>query len=201
MVDMVLEELEIRGLSPPVTKKFPFALVSSSGTPQDNRSKAIAELLSTERNYIESLQELMVYKQDLESKNVLSNDHIHAMFANLPELLDFQRRFLFSLEATLALPPKEQHIGAIFIQYEEGFQVYNAMCASYSNAINIAVGNQDRMAGIGLIDPVRGLQGYLIKPVQRICRYPLMLKVSLWPDIFRKLASYLFQNLILSVMN
>jgi cell division control protein 24 len=100
------------------------------------------------------------------------------MFANLPELLDFQRRFLFSLEAILAFPQNEQNIGSIFVQYEEGFQVYNAMCASYSNAINVAVENADRLAGIGNIDAAKGLQGYLIKPVQRICRYPLILKVS-----------------------
>jgi cell division control protein 24 len=102
---------------------------------------------------------------------------VHKMFANLGELLDFQRRFLFSLEATLALPAAEQHIGAIFIQYEEGFQVYNAMCASYSTAIKLVLEHQSRLEGVGKIDP-KSLQGYLIKPVQRICRYPMMLKVS-----------------------
>ena len=92
------------------------------------------------------------------------------------ELLDFQRRFLFSLETALAAPSQEQRIGAVFIQYEPFFAVYDAMCANYGNAIQVALQNQERLTG-GSIDPVRGLQGYLIKPVQRICRYPMILKV------------------------
>lgn len=102
---------------------------------------------------------------------------IHSIFSNLSELLDFQRRFLFSLEATLAMPYEDQNIGSIFIQYQEGFQVYTPMCASYSNAITVALENQNSLSG-GSINPGRDLQGYLIKPVQRICRYPLLLKVK-----------------------
>ncbi|KAJ3369355.1 hypothetical protein HDU91_007276 [Kappamyces sp. JEL0680] len=175
VVEMVLEEMESRGLAPPA-KPFPFATTQKADAPQDNRSKSVAELLATERKYIESLQELMAYQQELVNKNAISNDTVHSIFANLPELLDFQRRFLFSLEAVLAQPLNEQNIGSVFLQYEDGFQVYNAMCASYANAINVAIENADRMSGIGAIDPVKGLQGYLIKPVQRICRYPMLLK-------------------------
>jgi hypothetical protein len=51
------------------------------------------------------------------------------------------------------------------------------MCASYGTAIKVALENADLLQGIGSIDP-RTLQGYLIKPVQRICKYPLLLKVS-----------------------
>lgn len=47
----------------------------------------------------------------------MTKDIIHSIFSNLAELLDFQRRFLFSLEANLALPQDEQRIGAVFIQY------------------------------------------------------------------------------------
>jgi cell division control protein 24 len=115
-VNMVLDDMERRGIMPP-EKKLPFATNQTSIETSDNRSKAVAELLITERKYIESLQELMIYQDDLIKSNVISKDLIHMIFANLNELLDFQRRFLFSLEATLALPSEEQHIGSIFIQY------------------------------------------------------------------------------------
>ena len=93
IVDLVLEEIESRGLAAR-PKPFPFAMGQASLKPMDNRSKAIAELLSTERKYIESLNLLMEYRNELEAKHVISNDLVHKMFANLAELLDFQRRFL-----------------------------------------------------------------------------------------------------------
>ena len=108
----------------------------------------------------------------------ISKDLLHSIFSNVAELLDFQRRFLFSLEATLATPPEEQNIGNIFIQYQEGFQVYTPMCASYSKAIQKALENQDILSN-GSIDPGRDLQAYLIKPIQRICKYPILLRVRL----------------------
>jgi cell division control protein 24 len=115
-VNMVFDEMQRRNIMPP-EKKLPFATNLTAVETGDNRSKAVSELLITERKYIESLQELMIYQEDITKANVISKDLIHMIFANLNELLDFQRRFLFSLEATLALPPEEQHIGAIFIQY------------------------------------------------------------------------------------
>ncbi|KAJ2997791.1 hypothetical protein HDV02_005160 [Globomyces sp. JEL0801] len=162
-VDLVISEIEKRGLFPP-EKPFPFATSLGLEDPADNRSKVVAELLATERAYIESLQELLQYKDDLSKSNAISKDLIHSMFANLSELVDFQRRFLFSLETELALPPTEQHIGAIFLQYEEAFSVYDSMCANYSNAVQVGLQVQERLAGIGSIDAGRQLQAYLIKP-------------------------------------
>ncbi|KAJ3314370.1 hypothetical protein HDV04_000332 [Boothiomyces sp. JEL0838] len=175
VVDKVVQEIERRGLFPR-PKPFPFATKLETEDAKDNRSKSVAELLSTERSYIESLQELMQYQQDLLRSNVVTKDILHSIFSNLGELLDFQRRFLFSLETALAAPAPDQRIGAIFIQYETAFAVYHAMCANYASATQVAIQNQERLAGVGTIDPGRGLQGYLIKPVQRICRYPLLLK-------------------------
>ena len=61
VVELVLEEIDRRGLTVP-PKKLPFATKDISGPEdaKDNRSKSIAELLSTERSYVQSLQELQV---------------------------------------------------------------------------------------------------------------------------------------------
>ena len=48
------------------------------------------------------------------------------------------------------------------------------MCANYNSAIKVALENQEILTGAGSIDP-KSLQSYLIKPVQRICRYPMIL--------------------------
>ena len=60
MVEMVLQEIARRGFSVP-QKTLPFALGQLGlGEAKDNRSKSIAELLATERSYVQSLQELLV---------------------------------------------------------------------------------------------------------------------------------------------
>jgi hypothetical protein len=56
---MVLAEIEGRGLLPP-PKALPFSTNLSNLEASDNRSKAINELLTTERRYVADMQELMV---------------------------------------------------------------------------------------------------------------------------------------------
>lgn len=58
-VNCVLDEIEKRGLMPPL-KQLPFSTNITSAQLTDNRSRAVAELFSSERKYIESMQELMV---------------------------------------------------------------------------------------------------------------------------------------------
>ena len=47
---------------------------------------------------------------------IVNRDILHAIFSSTTELLDFQRRFLIALEATLSLGPNEHRIGAVFVQ-------------------------------------------------------------------------------------
>jgi hypothetical protein len=51
--------MDARGLTPP-EKSLPFATVTKSLDTSDNRSKAVAELLSTERTFVSSMHKLMV---------------------------------------------------------------------------------------------------------------------------------------------
>ena len=65
--------------------------------------------------------------------------------------------------------------------------MYEHICGNYASAVQIALKNQETLAKISnTVDPGRGLQSLLIKPVQRICRYPLILKelVKLSTDIY-----------------
>ncbi|KAJ8329985.1 Guanine nucleotide exchange factor for Cdc42p [Batrachochytrium dendrobatidis] len=174
-ITIVVDDIERRGLLPPL-RPLPFNTNQETEKPTDNRARVVMELLETERLYITSLQELLTYENELLSNNsIVNKDMIYKIFANLPDLVDFQRRFLISMETTLSLPQMDQRIGALFINNEEGFSVYEPMCGNYDNACKLALQETAILSTNPRIDPARGLQGYLIKPVQRICKYPLLL--------------------------
>jgi cell division control protein 24 len=118
-----------------------------------------------------------VYQEELIAGDLVSRDVIHAIFSSTTELLDFQRRFLIALEGTLSLGSTEQRVGAVFIQHEDGFNIYTRICGNYAQAIQTALENAEVLSKASKVDPVRHLQSMLIKPVQRICRYPMLLKV------------------------
>ena len=46
----------------------------------------------------------------------MSADTIHLLFANLNQLVDFQRRFLIGVEAIASRSPAEQRFGNLFVQ-------------------------------------------------------------------------------------
>ncbi|KAI8926869.1 hypothetical protein BC831DRAFT_504246 [Entophlyctis helioformis] len=175
-VTLVVDTIESRGLFPP-PKPLPFATLNASAEkPTDNRARVLQEMIETERTYNHAIQELLLYQEELLSSNMVNKDTVYKLFANLPELVDFQRRFLVSMESTLSMPSSEQRIGALFVNNEEAFgSFYEVFCGNYNNACALALQEAESLSKVPRIDPVRGLQGYLIRPVQRICKYPLLL--------------------------
>ncbi|KAJ3103566.1 hypothetical protein HDU96_009219 [Phlyctochytrium bullatum] len=198
-VNMLVEKIESRGAMPP-KRPLPFSVPQQEQeAPSDNRSKLVNELIDTERKYIHDLEVLQNYEKEIIHQNLLTRDGVHSLFANLDELLDFQRRFLIAMESTLSLPTSEQRIGQLFImnvgvlvvfffslsmeemadglfQQEEYFSVYHAFCANYQFATTFALGETEKLAKLSTIIPPHMLQSYLIKPVQRVCKYPLLLQ-------------------------
>ena len=67
----------------------------------------------------------------------------------------------------------------ILILQEEGFEVYEPFCANFAYANELALeetknGTLSQLSN--LVDPQHQFGSLLIKPVQRICKYPLLLK-------------------------
>ncbi|KAJ2159541.1 Guanine nucleotide exchange factor for Cdc42p [Coemansia sp. RSA 552] len=147
------------------------------GPPQDNRERAVKEFVETERKYVQDLELLQAYMDELLKKNIISSDSIRYIFANLNSIVDFQRRFLIGVEANASQPPEDQHFGAVFVNMKEGFMVYEPYCANYTRASKLCVAEKESLKVLAhIIEPHYELPSMLIKPVQRICKYPMMME-------------------------
>ncbi|KAK6462955.1 hypothetical protein DFJ63DRAFT_318151 [Scheffersomyces coipomensis] len=144
----------------------------------DDRSKVIKELVETERKYLKDLELLSSYQKELLEAEILPNEQIHLIFPNLTEIIDFQRRFLMGLECNINVPYKYQRIGSVFIHASKGpFKVYEPWTIGQLNALDIITKEANNLKkSSSLLDPGFELQSYVIKPIQRLCKYPLLLK-------------------------
>jgi cell division control protein 24 len=113
--------------------------------------------------------------RELHIQKVLPPDTIHYLFGNLNALVDFQRRFLIQLEEIAEKQPEEQRFGALFAQNEEAFSVYEPYCSNYYSAQDLVVQETPKLQKLGhILNPTYQLPSMLIKPIQRICKYPLL---------------------------
>lgn len=169
---LLLDSLESRNLVMPSKKK-----AIQANVPKDKRDKVVEELLMTERRYVHDLELLLDYQTELQTTGALSADTIHYLFPNLNVLIDFQRRFLIGIEYHAQLPPREQFIGSVFTNFKNGFDVYEGFALNQKKACQIAVAESAKLASLShMVDPTYELPCHLIKPIQRICKYPLLLR-------------------------
>lgn len=97
---------------------------------------------------------------------------------------------MIQIEDVADKPPMEQNLGLLFVQMEEAFQVYEPFCANYQAAQDIVQQECVKLQKLAdILNPKYELPSMLIKPVQRICKYPLLLSQLIkatdkdWPHV------------------
>lgn len=163
-------------------------MVDSEGkgkTPVTIRERVIDEIVSTERDYVQHLENLQQFKNEVEASGAIPGDAVHDIFLNLNALLDFQRRFLIRVEQQNSLPEASQNWGKLFFFYQEQFRVYEPFIANQTKCQNVLETQWDklRLAPVtsnlqDLLETPSTLLGFLLKPFQRLTKYPLLLTVS-----------------------
>ena len=124
-------------------------------------------------------------KKELEEIGALTGDAIHDIFLNLNNLLDFAQRFLIRVEQQNELMEEQQNWGQLFVQYKEPFKQYEPFIANQRRCEVTCNKEWDKMVATirsplakqMLANPTI-LNGFLLKPFQRLTKYPLLLKVS-----------------------
>uniref|UniRef100_A0A3B3THJ4 TIAM Rac1 associated GEF 2b n=1 Tax=Poecilia latipinna TaxID=48699 RepID=A0A3B3THJ4_9TELE len=159
--------------------------------------KVIQELVDTEKSYVKDLVCLFeIYLTPLQNETFLSKDEMEALFGSLPEMLDFQRVFLQTLEERIASCPDfssletpEQFkmllfsLGGSFLYYADHFKLYSGFCANHIKVQKVLERAKTDAAFKHFLEtrnPTNqhssSLESYLIKPVQRVLKYPLLLR-------------------------
>ncbi|KAM9121108.1 phosphatidylinositol 3,4,5-trisphosphate-dependent Rac exchanger 1 protein isoform 1-T1 [Pangshura tecta] len=171
-----------------------------SGCPKDSdrqlrlRLCVLSEILGTERDYVGTLRFLQSaflhrIRQNAVDKaeKYITEENIKILFSNIEDILDVHKEFLAALEFCLQPEPQSQHeLGNVFLKFKDKFFVYEEYCSNHEKALRL-------LMELNKIPAVRAfllscmllggrkttdipLEGYLLTPIQRICKYPLLLK-------------------------
>nr|XP_014341611.1 PREDICTED: phosphatidylinositol 3,4,5-trisphosphate-dependent Rac exchanger 1 protein [Latimeria chalumnae] len=152
------------------------------------------EILSTERDYVGTLEFLQSaflcrIQQNATDKaeKYITEENVKILFSNIEGILGVHKEFLAALEHCLQPEPQPQHeLGNVFLGFKEKFCVYEEYCSNHEKALRL-------LMELNKIPAVRAfllscmllggrkttdipLEGYLLTPIQRICKYPLLLK-------------------------
>ncbi|OTA82451.1 hypothetical protein M434DRAFT_37103 [Hypoxylon sp. CO27-5] len=178
VVNHVLDLAEQRGLLLQVQSYPEENGPTAPGSQMTYRDHIIQELVDTERKYVQDLENLHDLKRTLEQKGVIPGDIIHQIFLNINSILDFQRRFLIRVETTNSMGEDAQRWGAPFVAYEDAFEIYQPFIANQRKAGQIAnqVFDKIQLAEHPVSFDFNTLDSFLLKPMQRLVKYPLLLK-------------------------
>lgn len=153
----------------------------------------LSELVKTERDYVGTLEFLSVFLHRLNQyaatkvdKNI-TDETVKVLFFNIEEILAVHRDFLSMVEERLHPDPHAHHeVGRCFLHFRSRFQIYDEYCGNHEKAQRLLLElNKIRSVRTCLLNCMLlggrtntevPLEGYLVAPIQRICKYPLLLK-------------------------
>uniref|UniRef100_A0A672ZW05 Phosphatidylinositol 3,4,5-trisphosphate-dependent Rac exchanger 2 protein n=1 Tax=Sphaeramia orbicularis TaxID=375764 RepID=A0A672ZW05_9TELE len=177
------------------------ALWSESGKDLEKQLRlrvcVLNELLKTERDYVGTLEFLSVFLHRLNQyaatkidKNI-TEETVKVLFSNIEEILAVHKDFLSMVEELLHPDPHAHHeIGRCFLHFRSRFQIYDEYCGNHEKAqrlllelnkirsvrTSFLLTSENCMLLGGRKNTEVPLEGYLVAPIQRICKYPLLLR-------------------------
>ncbi|XP_020852824.1 spermatogenesis-associated protein 13 isoform X2 [Phascolarctos cinereus] len=150
------------------------------------RTNVIQEIMNTERVYIKHLKDICegYIRQCRKHTGMFTVAQLGTIFGNIEEIYKFQRKFLKDLEKQYNKEePHLSEIGSCFLQHQEGFAIYSEYCNNHPGAC-LELSNLMKQGKYRhFFEACRLLQqmidiaidGFLLTPVQKICKYPLQL--------------------------
>ncbi|XP_041420923.1 uncharacterized protein arhgef4.S isoform X2 [Xenopus laevis] len=150
------------------------------------RTNVINEILNTEKHYIKHLKDICegYIKQCRKRDDMFTEEQLWTIFGNIEEIYKFQKKFLKTLEKRINKEaPHLSEVGSCFLEYQTDFQIYSEYCNNHPNACTELSKLSKAKKYVHFFETCRLLQkmidisidGFLLTPVQKICKYPLQL--------------------------
>lgn len=152
------------------------------------RRQIINEIVDTEEDYVGNL-DIIVEKfvKPMKEYKMMSMEEMALVFSNIELVKDANEAILFEMQRLREESPLDAMVGSIFSseRVEYFVQVYTHYCLGQQQAItsyNTCLKKNSKFRNMverGLIDEdCRGLDliTFLVMPVQRLCKYPLLLR-------------------------
>ncbi|CAD8057229.1 unnamed protein product [Paramecium primaurelia] len=146
------------------------------------RKFVIEEFINTERNYVNDLKILIVIQSQV--KQWLNKQQIEIIFNNVQQLYELNSPFLQDLEGFLPykrfklLGPKIKGLAPFFKVYFTYYEGFNKSMATLKQCTNDKEDFRKFLKSMPSIKDYNNqdIESYLIKPVQRIPKYNLLLE-------------------------
>ncbi|XP_072312735.1 pleckstrin homology domain-containing family G member 2 [Eucyclogobius newberryi] len=156
---------------------------AGAGPRQMTRLERVAlEIVETEQAYVRDLKSIV---EDylgciIESGDVpLKPEQVSALFCNIEDIYEFNSDLLEDLERS----PDAAAIADCFVERSEAFDIYTLYCMNYPNSVAVLGGLMQDAALLRFFQQRQfslnhslPLETYLLKPVQRILKYHLLLQ-------------------------
>ncbi|XP_078344784.1 uncharacterized protein LOC144630312 isoform X3 [Oculina patagonica] len=154
----------------------------STASSSSHTERVVQEIVSTEQAYVKHLQEIIkgyLTKMKRESSPFYEQD-VKDLFMNIEEIYEFNKTFLAELE-TCGDDPVE--VAKQFVSKEKGFVTYTDYCTNYPVSVEVLTKSTQKKETADFIKKIQvelghslPLGSYLLKPVQRILKYHLLLQ-------------------------
>ena len=173
-------------------------LGQKSGAPKltqdEMRCRVIQELVSTENTYLQSLEIIIKCREEcMKRMSALAPDsclftslEIEQIFKNVEELHAFESSFMQELrECVKQEKPETSLLGNLFVRHEQKFKdIYTPYCTNQTvSSCRLCLLLEDprhlqffRSFTVLTTEDKLPIEAYLLKPVQKICKYHLQMK-------------------------
>lgn len=173
-------------------------LTISSGGLFLKRNMAIDELIKTERDFYTQLKLLQTkFIEPLQLMNYVSSNDIVHLFLNINEIIECSEAFITDFDSLVFLEDEIILVGKIFEEHWEKLRSFELFCSFEERALQTLEKLKSNQNFVDFCQQVftqnefrqLKLQDFLMKPLQRITKYPLLIQV---PFFFLKKNSFSF---------